>query len=70
MFLNKHLLPKLSPLSLLLALLRAELEAGMDDLIKALTVPFAAGFVVQRLEIADPYTTAHIQDPLKKTGLV
>jgi hypothetical protein len=39
----------------------------MDDLIKALTVPFAAGFTVQRLlEIADPYTTAHIQDPLKK----
>ncbi len=39
----------------------------MDDLIKALTVPFATGFVVQRLlEIADPYTTAHIKDPLKK----
>jgi hypothetical protein len=39
----------------------------MDDLIKALTVPFVAGFVVQRLlEIADPYTTAHIKDPLKK----
>jgi hypothetical protein len=43
------------------------MEGGMDDLIKALTVPFAAGFMVQRLlEIAAPYTTAHIQYPLKK----
>jgi hypothetical protein len=31
----------------------------MDDLVKALTVPFVAGFIVQRfLEILDPVTTA------------
>ncbi len=40
----------------------------MDDLIKALTVPFVAGLVVQRLvEILDTYTTAKIANTnLKK----
>jgi hypothetical protein len=34
---------------------------NIDDLIKALTAPFAAGFVVQRLlEILDPFTFAKI----------
>src|ERR1700683_4937291 len=35
----------------------------MDDLTKALTVPFAAGFVVQRfLEMLDPVTAKFIKD--------
>jgi len=40
----------------------------MDDLIKALTVPFVAGLVVQRVvEILDTYTTAKIANSnLKK----
>ena len=39
----------------------------MDDLVKALTVPFAAGFIVQRfLEILDPLTTKLIKDPNTK----
>jgi hypothetical protein len=38
-----------------------------EDLVKALTVPFAAGFVVQRaVEILDTYTTAKIADPSRK----
>jgi len=37
------------------------------DLSQALLVPFAAGFVLQRfLEIADPFTTAFIQDDTRK----
>jgi hypothetical protein len=39
----------------------------MDDLIKALTAPFAAGFVVQRLlEILDPITVKLISNPNTK----
>lgn len=39
----------------------------MDDLIKALTVPFVAGFIVQRfLEIVDPVTAKFIKDPNTK----
>jgi hypothetical protein len=38
-----------------------------DDLAKTLTVPFAAGFVVQRfLEIIDPLTVKVIKDPATK----
>ena len=37
------------------------------ELVKGLTVPFAAGFVVQRVvEILDTYTTAKIADPSHK----
>jgi hypothetical protein len=41
----------------------------MSELAKLLTVPFAAGFIVQRLlEIVDPFTTAKIKDVnIKKT---
>lgn len=39
----------------------------MADIIPALIMPFAAGFVVQRLlEVLDPFTTAKIKDPNKK----
>ncbi len=39
----------------------------MDDMVKALTVPFAAGFVVQRLlEIVDPITSKLISDATTK----
>ena len=39
----------------------------LTKLVQALTVPFAAGFVVQRIvEILDTYTTAKITDPGKK----
>jgi hypothetical protein len=42
-------------------------EENMADLVKALTVPFAAGFIVQRLlELLDPFTTAKIKDPNTK----
>ena len=38
-----------------------------EDLVKALTVPFAAGFIVQRfLEILDPVTVRLIKDPNTK----
>jgi hypothetical protein len=38
-----------------------------SDLVKALTAPCAAGFVVQRMvEILDTYTTAKIADPSRK----
>jgi hypothetical protein len=43
----------------------------MDELVKALTVLFAAGFVVQRLvEILDAYTTAKIADPNRKKFVI
>jgi hypothetical protein len=39
----------------------------VDDLVKALTVPFVAGFIVQRfLEIVDPVTSKFIKDPNTK----
>lgn len=39
----------------------------MEDLVKTLTTPFAAGFVVQRfLEIVDPVTVKLIKDPNTK----
>ena len=39
----------------------------MPDLVQALTVPFAAGFIVQRfLELLDPFTTAKIKNPNTK----
>ncbi len=43
----------------------------MEDLVKALTVPFVAGLIVQRLlEILDPITIKFIKDPnIKKIVL-
>jgi hypothetical protein len=39
----------------------------MDDLVKTLTVPFVAGFIVQRfLEILDPVTVKLVRDPNTK----
>ena len=39
----------------------------MDELVKAMTVPFVAGFIVQRfLEIIDPVTVKLIKDPNTK----
>ncbi|HYM77084.1 MAG TPA: hypothetical protein VE377_14015 [Candidatus Dormibacteraeota bacterium] len=40
---------------------------AVEELAKTLTVPFAAGFVVQRfLEIVDPFTVKFIKDPATK----
>ena len=42
-----------------------------EELAKTLTVPFAAGFVVQRfLEILDPYTATWFKDPAGKKKIL